>query len=170
MDGFFWGKVEKTIMKMILLYKYKCTGCKTCEKASSVGHSPGKDAPFLQAGKKIRPENVEVQKEETDIYDFVQWVHDIIWRSYVHQGMYSWRYFIKILGVTLSMIQKKCVGVLDVCRVLPSWHSETGREEKWKAKEVQRMYRQGEKAPRCVEACPKEVLEFVEVWMGTGGR
>ena len=51
--------------------------------------------------------------------------------------------------------------VLDVCHVLSSWRHKAGREKE-KAKKCDLCIDRG-RSPRCVEACPKKVLEFVEV-------
>ena len=70
-------------------------------------------------------------------------------------------HFIKMLRVTLSMTQKNASGA--GCVSCPAPHGairQDGKNEK--AKKCDLCIDRG-RSPRCVEACPKKVLEFVEV-------
>ena len=68
MDEVFCGKVEKTIMKMILARKYKCTGCKTCEKAYSSAIRLKKTPLSASRGK----DKTRMWRCRKQIYGFVQ--------------------------------------------------------------------------------------------------
>lgn len=143
-------------MKMILAHKYKCTGCKTCERACSVGHSPEK-TPLSASREKIRP-NVEVQK--TDIYGYVQIRCRHCTDAACIKACIAGALYKDDEGYTIHD-PEKCVGCWMCVMSCPHGAiRQDGKKEK--AKKCDLCIDRG-RNPRCVEVCPKKVLEFVEV-------